>query len=610
MKTLAKLLRAEAEAINRVHKAQDAHEEANQKLNAALEAGQETSAARRLAHETSRLVKFATADLANIRSELADLREAEAAEMATGMVAEAHRAGLGITYREATNLAQAFARASALGSGKDVAEGVAVSGGFSRAFGLDRMRTAGLFGQMRYLGATGKNGMDEKQLALMFADAIGSGKMWSKADEVMQSIAQWVQTAERTQVTTPNMRAYADMAAKMNKLGSEGLPGLRGPAGAALLQAIDQAIRSGGRAGAAGENMMWQALNDNQGPMLDPFRAKLLEQHGMFASRKSVFGNSPYASDRKFATSGKSVLASVIGEIQSRYGGANPYIRDEALANELGLSMPQADALYRIADLHGGIGKLSTLFRDNDLQLKNLDMTGFKELTSIAYASHDKLGKIKAQFLKRDDLTNPEKNKISHAENDQSLRKALAEAAAKHGQTGNIGLQVQEASSALQKALSKEGNKLLAPLNAIKQYTAEMVNGTGGLASDTKNALWGAGKKRTQAQKRLGGFLESEAMKLFHGANKYLYQVPLHWEEGLAKQAGERLEHGFSHYPLPAPKLAPVAGRPVRGSHAAHSPQTVNHKHQFEMTIKDPSGRVKGIEYRESYTPAPVGHHG
>ncbi|HET8550851.1 MAG TPA: hypothetical protein VFM97_00055 [Gammaproteobacteria bacterium] len=386
--------------------------------------------------------------------------------------------GMGLNYKESAALAQQFAKLSDTLTAQGIATGVNTSVGFSRSFGIAPRAGVGSIAQMEYLGAG-----SPRHIAMMFADAIASGKMFPKADEVMNSIASWVQASERVMVRTPNIDAYAALSSAMNAKGNIA-PGLRGQAGAAILAQIDAAIRHGGQAGDAGQSFMWRALNNTGGRRLGPFRTEFLEEEGMFGTRAHAFG----------ATGPGSHITNFQAALQeaNRMYGNNKFKEADALKRLFGISQHQALWMMKIKP--GAYGSLSKMLDKYGINDKSLNFTGIKDLTTIAGANDAGLEKLRRQFAARDDLTAEQKKAIATAKTPDALRKALAEAAASAGRQQTEGSKTRRAIADVYNALTDTGKPLISGVNTIKETAADILKAIAPAEAPTMKAAHYRGK--------------------------------------------------------------------------------------------------------------------
>lgn len=368
--------------------------------------------------------------------------------------------GLQLTHTETLRLAQSFAKASGLSDNiTRIAHEAMDAAGFSRAFGLDPGQTSQLFGQARWL-KTG-DGLTAKELGVVFADAIAAGGMWSKADEVLSAIVNWVQTSERVIVDSPNIHAYASMQAAMN---ASGRPGLQGQAGAALIGQMDQAIRQGGGAGEAGRNFLWRALAE--GGQLDPFRMEYLLEGGLFGSRKRAFG----------AGSATTNAELIFAALRKQY--ANPFVRASAASNLLNISMRQAMAMDEVSDDPRKFGLLQKMLDKYSIKPEQLNASGIQAMAKLAVAKTPAaLQQVKADILAREDVTAQDKDRLAGTfYTDEGLREAMARLLAGLSRETTAGVETQGAMVNFKRALTESGANLIEVTNVMKAGVTKAVD--------------------------------------------------------------------------------------------------------------------------------------
>ena len=411
-------------------------------------------------------------------------------------------AGLELTYNETVKLAQQFTKASAFTDPQRINNEIKTSAGFARSFGLDEKQVTQLFGQSRWLGIADNN-TGPKEMALMFADAIASGNMWSKADEVMSAIVGWVDQAETVMVDAPNVQAYAALSSNMN---ASNRPGLQGQSGTALIAQMDSAIRKNGQAGDAGKNFIWRALSKEG--QLSPFQMQFLLEEGMFGNRKSAFKNTAPG----LATEGNTNFENVRNMLDQEY--KNPFQKWDAMGRLLGISMHQASALDQLPQ--GMYGQLSKMMERFSIKPESINASAFQGLADVAVADDQKLISLRDDVLKRDDLNKKQRQALTEATPGEGLRKSLAIMLADIGREKTQGTEVKQATVDVKNAVIETGQMLLGPINNIKEGVAMLVTASNALIESAKNSLFSAPRKgRKSVRLSLGGGGEASEGKTF-----------------------------------------------------------------------------------------------
>jgi len=185
---------------------------------------------------------------------------------------------LGYTNEEMRQLSQ---QAAALVGARAFQTTMETAAGFARAYGLQAPFVTQVLGQMFQAGVTGgvTAQMRPQDFVAMLAEAIESGRMAGREEELIRSIEDLVAATQRTLVTPPNLQAMFEVLTTLNQSGIQGLTGERG---AQLLNQLSQGIMQPG-GGEAGELAMFQALNAG-GVGLDYYKYRLLQEQGAFGT--------------------------------------------------------------------------------------------------------------------------------------------------------------------------------------------------------------------------------------------------------------------------------------------------------------------------------------
>jgi len=387
--------------------------------------------------------------------------------------------GLQLTYNESVKLTRFYAQQSGLSDHSTIAGETRTSIGFARSYGMDPDSTVKSMGHMRWMGAAGD---DRKQFAVMLADAINAGSMWAKASEVITAVEDWVKRSESVMVKPPNVSEYLSTQAAMN---ASGKPGFQGAAGASVLAQIDGGIRQPGF-GEAGMNFMWRALSrsDNTDPSssdnqnLDPFQLRYLLEEGAWGSRKSAFSDvAP-----ELANSDQTNFEAVMSEMNRRYEGRSPLMKADALSNVLNISMHQA---LGVSDMEPSkFGDLGKTLKEANIDFKDLNMTGLKEMGNISTGSYADLQLMREKLVGDGQLEKFEVGKLQRAENMADLKQGLIEVVARVGRKENEGTKALDAMTQMKDELTKVGDKLLGPLTAIKSSVGDILGAMNKLIDD------------------------------------------------------------------------------------------------------------------------------
>jgi len=150
---------------------------------------------------------------------------------------------LGYTNEEMRELAR---QAAALVGAKDLQTTMQTTASFARTYGLQAPFVNDMLGQMFQAGVTGgvTAQMRPQEFVAMLSEAIGSGRMAGREEELIRSIENLVAATQRTLVTPPNVQAMFEVMTTLNQSGIQGLTGERG---AQLLNQLSQGDHAAGR---------------------------------------------------------------------------------------------------------------------------------------------------------------------------------------------------------------------------------------------------------------------------------------------------------------------------------------------------------------------------
>jgi len=377
--------------------------------------------------------------------------------------------GLQLSNEETARLTNQFTKLSNAATVSEAARGTRNAVGFARSFGLAEDSTVAKFAQAKFMGAA----TDQKQFAVMIADAISVGKMWSKGDEVLSAVLNWFQTSESILARAPNPAGYVDIMTRMN---ASGVPGLRGQQGAVILGQLDQGIRHPGM-GEAGMTMLWRALS--QGKPLDPFEFKYRLEEGAFGGKKG----------------GPTNLQLVMDTMKQMYGPGAGKDKLHALSNMFpGTSMHQWEALLGMGSVKAG--KLGA--RLGKLGINEFNMSSAKDMAQINDADQGGLDAWRKSMLERGDVSRAQKDSLS-GKSGEALRDALLRISAATGRESNVATDTLQSIKDLSNMVETSAAKLLEPLNAIRNVTV----GVGNLLGVGGDALPGKGSVAESAMKAL-----------------------------------------------------------------------------------------------------------
>ncbi len=365
--------------------------------------------------------------------------------------------GLAVNSIEMVKFTSSYARLSAAQSQSAAISGARTAIGFGRSFGLAPEESGSLFGRARFMA--GPHGPDARRLALIFAETISSSHMFSQSSQVMSSMLGYIQSSERTNPDFPNIVGFGKLFSAMNRSDH---PGLRGEMGAALIGRMNQSVIQGGGAGPAGQNFLYQALNQH-GRTLGPFQTRMLEEGGLFATRKQIFGmTGPGSKETNFEN--------IKHFFKRMFPGAPSAQEYDAVGRLFGISALSAKDLLGLKSTH--FSALGDMLKKYKINLKNVNPTGIEELSKIATDSPKQLEAMKSKYLKAGDLSSTDRNSLKHALTPDNMRKALAGVASHSGRTNTVGYQTLQSIANLDTTLTKVGHQLVKPMNKIRDSAA------------------------------------------------------------------------------------------------------------------------------------------
>ena len=380
---------------------------------------------------------------------------------------------MGMNSKESAKLMEEFTK---LSRGADKTEealmqSAATSGRTARAYGLDPSVAASFYGGIRHTDPRQNN----RELALMLAEAVNRSGMTARVDEVMQSIQTFAAASARMSLSSPNLNAYA--GAYGDLVGSK-TPGLDSETSAALLAQANSSIMRMGGAGEAGQAFILAALNRNGG--LNPIQAAALAQGGLFGSRRGVFGgNSEIGkfvgpSVGRLADGGGADVTNfeAIRSHLARMGG-NKWFQLEGAQRLFGVSsLANAAALLNLSGNQAG--GLQRSLAGAGVDINSLNESGIQTLAQIGGAKDKgRLSEIFGEMSRRTGagaLSSGEREALTRAQGGtfQEFKTALIKVAALKDQAETDGSRLRASIASLESQEIKIGDKLLMPLNAMR----------------------------------------------------------------------------------------------------------------------------------------------
>ena len=367
---------------------------------------------------------------------------------------------LKITYEEAGKLSTQFAKLGNLSGDqyKSLAGELDVGVGMSRSFGMDPSQGMGVMGQMRGIGAT-TNTQDSRRFALLIGETIGKAGAFAKADEVMESMANFTTSQTRQNMGAANTAGYAGMLSSM--VGS-GIPGMDVAGASSMLGRVNASLTAGGAKGEASQ-FFTGMVGSRMG--LDPVQTQILRDGGAFATNEKMFGDGSAA--QRFGVDGpdgdQTFLQGSLSMLREKYG-SNKGMLAQATSNHMGIGINQAMALLSVdpnemgeMQKYGDLGKLSG--------------SGIGNLSKSLYGSSDDRQAIASGLLGRkgaDAISDPDRKALKDAMGTSQEREVLARMTAQYDQERTQGGDIRDSKNALDNIKTNIADKLLPAVNAMR----------------------------------------------------------------------------------------------------------------------------------------------
>lgn len=384
---------------------------------------------------------------------------------------------LGMTHNEAIGMATTYARAANLGPGKSLNEGMLVSGGLARQFGLDMNATAATIGSMRGNNTIGSD-QQLRRMGAVMGEAIGKSGAFARADDVMSSIAEFASAQAQETANAPDLARYAGA---LSSLAGENLPGMDVRSSAALLGRANSALMSGGAAGAPGQMLMASLGNKYH---LTPAQLRVWQENGMFGTLSGSLGEgSMYANTTGRAGPGGNtpLFQAVSSTIGGRYKpGSDEYY--QALSRFFGINYSQAMTLSRM-NTNGTLNGASGLMSRNGINGEKMDAGTLGIMGQIA-SGKGLRGMING-YMNDPRLSAGDRASLSNALEGSSgskLQDALARIAAKYGAEQTEGDKTRNSITQVENAITSLADKAVPPLNIMRMAMMKLVGGDTGMS--------------------------------------------------------------------------------------------------------------------------------
>lgn len=402
-------------------------------------------------------------------------------------------ASFSVNSKESAKLMEEFSK---LSRGADKTEealmqSTITSGRTARAYGMDPQTSVQFFAGMRHIDPRQNN----RELALLIAEASQRSGMTARVDEVMESMKTFFAMSTRMSLSSPNMNGYA--GAYSDLVGAK-IPGLTSEVASSMLGTANASMmRMGGNAGEAGMAFTLAAFQRHGG--LNPIQAQALAEGGLFATRRRAFG--PDSAIGKFMNWEKNPFANGKGADVSNFDAMNSYIK--SFTGDKWMQMAMAKNLYGVNSLSQGAallnlsgrqgGGLLKLLQGANIDINSVNESGLATLAKIGDADKSGLNAIFGSMVRRSGkgaLTGDEQASLERAQasgDTESFRTALAGVAALKDQQETDATKLRDGLSKVEDATIRAGDKLIQPLNTMRDA---MLVGLGyGEATLAKNVL-------------------------------------------------------------------------------------------------------------------------
>lgn len=400
-----------------------------------------------------------------------------------------------MAFGSGSQLASHYQRAAGIdGLGRHLGQEVQSAGGFARSMGLDPEAGVSLFSTLRRTKATGSDA-ENKRVALLIGEGIARAGVFTKADDVMSSVASLVTTAAQGSLAAPNVDA---MVGGMDNLMRMGVPGLD-PAGAgALLGRADQALRNPGSE--AARNLLLGTMQKRM-PDFNAMDLGFMLDGGAFGTAEQAFGDKSVAAMAAKANGDSRLqakyrkLAAVGGNgttldaVMQQLSGSNTDSMRENIMGMFQFSSSEASAMLTAYKRNGSItDAYSNIQSKYKLDPAKMNGGSIRSLLDIEYGSGTNLSD-KAKFLRTQNLSDVEKDRLKAAEDtpgedNANLKKTLMQLSASRPMELNPGDISRRNLSTLENLTSTVASQLIPIANTIREAVVAIANKMGANIQD------------------------------------------------------------------------------------------------------------------------------
>lgn len=284
--------------------------------------------------------------------------------------------GLQVNSKEFADLALQFNRLSRGHGGiGGLADATNVSVGFSRAYGLDPSAGVGFFGGMGNMDRRQNN----RELAVLVAEAIEKSGMSSRADEVMQAIQGYAASVSRMVLSTGGMAQYAGAYSSLM-----GMNGMTSETAASILGSANASMMRMGGVGEASQNFTLMAMQKHG--RINPIAAMALSEGGLFGTRGDVFKKggaiAEFIGEQNMPGGDQGVTNFDI--IRKAIGGlgGDKWLQLDSAKRYFGVSSySQAAALMNMKE--GGMGRIMKMLQGAGVDINNVNASGIQALAKL-----------------------------------------------------------------------------------------------------------------------------------------------------------------------------------------------------------------------------------
>lgn len=392
--------------------------------------------------------------------------------------------GLGLSTDEFTKLEDVASQASggAYRTPDALADATRSGAGLSRAYGLDPSAGAGFVGGMDRLNPRQNN----KELAVMLAEAIRNSSGKALPAEVMQAMQGFASAQNRKDLSNPDMDRFGNAFSSLL-----GVKGMTAENAASTIGTANSAVQGMGGS-EAGQNFTMRAFGG-----LDPIQARIRAEGGIFATNASSFSDSDvigqYMKTRGVnnwgahgAGPGSDVtnFHAINSQFDTAYAGKGEMGAEmelDAQKNYWHLNSYKQTAAFVGMDDSQHNGLMKSL-KSAGVDLNTLNESGMQTLASIGGAkSMGDLNSVYKDMLGRtgkDALSDSEKAALAQSQqtgNFGNFQKTLTQVGATHGQEDTPAKDARDAAATLKSIETGMGRALYPPLSAIQGDINEWV---------------------------------------------------------------------------------------------------------------------------------------